>query len=96
MIKQMTIILSCALLGIGLSCTNSDNTGGVGQTCRSITGRFDNMFFCSETTQCTEEELQRGAKPGKCAAISTNCTKQDIYTNGRSNCYELHMYRNTS
>ena len=76
MIKQITIILSCALLGFGLSCTNSNNTGGVGQTCRSILGRFDNMFVCNETTQCTEEDLQSGAKSGKCAAISTNCTKQ--------------------
>ena len=87
MIKQITIILSCALLGFGLACTNTgtdtgtdtdtddtctnsdDNTGEVGQTCRSIQGRFDNMFVCNETTQCTEEDLQSGAKSGKCAAI---------------------------
>ena len=66
MIKQITIILSCALLGIGLACTNSDDRGG-GQTCRSTSVLPGDSFLCIESTPCRII----GAKPGTCESIPT-------------------------
>ena len=44
MIKQITIILSCALLGIGLACTNSDDRGGGIFSLSPMTFAFDKPY----------------------------------------------------
>ncbi len=72
MIKQITTILGCALLGFGLACGNDAE----GDTCRTVADIPENSerFACSEATPC--ETLTTGAIYGTCDSID-GCVRQD-------------------
>ena len=71
MIKQITTILGCALLGFGLACGNDAE----GDTCRTVADIPGNSegFACGESTPC--ETLPAGSAYGTCSSID-GCTKQ--------------------
>ena len=68
MIKQITTILGCALLGFGLACADNEREA---QVCRAflITSELTDSFTCAESTPCPD--LPEGGQYATCKSIDT-------------------------